>query len=69
MQTCHVRRLGRLGYSQALQLQRQLVRQRKDRAIPNTLLLVEHPPVFTVGRRQAEGRSHILVDQVGGETR
>ncbi|NIM52417.1 MAG: lipoyl(octanoyl) transferase LipB [Gemmatimonadales bacterium] len=43
--------LGRMPYGQALQLQRALAQARIDRSIPNDLLLlVEHPPVITLGR-------------------
>ncbi len=50
MQTCIVRRLGRVGYREALALQRDLVRRRIEDAVPDTLLLLEHPPVITMGR-------------------
>jgi lipoyl(octanoyl) transferase len=43
-------------------LQRALVEQRKAEAIGDQLLLVEHPPVLTLGVRGDGGRSHILVD-------
>jgi lipoate-protein ligase B len=40
-----------LGYEQALELQRNLARDRISGAIPqDLLLLVEHPPVVTLGR-------------------
>jgi lipoyl(octanoyl) transferase len=55
-----VRRLGRVPYDEALALQRSLVEQRKAGAIDDTLLLVEHPPVLTLGVRGDGGRSHIL---------
>src|SRR5271169_2015230 len=42
--------LGRVAYSTALQLQRTLVEMRKAARIENTLLLLEHPPVITLGR-------------------
>jgi lipoate-protein ligase B len=43
--------LGRLGYVEALELQRSLARDRISGAIPqDLLLLVEHPPVVTLGR-------------------
>jgi lipoyl(octanoyl) transferase len=45
-----VRRLGRLGYAHGLELQAQLVADRQQDAIPDTLLLLEHEPVFTLGR-------------------
>jgi lipoyl(octanoyl) transferase len=45
-----VRRLGRVGYSESLALQAQLVEDRKAGRIGDTLLLLEHDPVFTLGR-------------------
>ena len=42
--------MGRVRYSQALSLQEDLVRQRQAGEIPDTLLLLEHEPVFTLGR-------------------
>jgi lipoate-protein ligase B len=48
-----VRRLGRVPYGEALELQRRLVRERLADAVPDTLLLLEHDPVFTLGRRHA----------------
>jgi len=43
--------LGRLGYAEALELQRSLARDRISGAVPqDLLLLVEHPPVVTLGR-------------------
>ena len=46
-----VRKLpGLTGYAEGWELQKQMVRQRKADEISDTLLLVEHPPVYTVGR-------------------
>src|ERR1700759_3778216 len=45
-----VRQLGTLGYDEAWQLQRDLVDARVAGG-PDTLLLLEHPPVYTAGRR------------------
>jgi lipoyl(octanoyl) transferase len=42
--------LGRVDYSIALELQHTLVRLVKDGRISHTLLLLEHPPVITLGR-------------------
>ena len=42
--------LGRVEYGTALQLQRTLLEMRKSGRIENTLLLLEHPPVITLGR-------------------
>jgi lipoate-protein ligase B len=43
--------LGRVDYQQAWELQRDLVRRRASGEIADTLLLLEHPPVYTTGRR------------------
>jgi len=42
--------LGRVDYSIALELQQTLVRLVKEGRITYTLLLLEHPPVITLGR-------------------
>jgi len=44
-----VRRLGRVEYTAALELQKQLVEDRRAGRIGDTLLLLEHPPVITLG--------------------
>jgi lipoyl(octanoyl) transferase len=46
--------LGRVDYSVALQLQQTLVRLVKEGRISHTLLLLEHPPVITLGRNAGE---------------
>ena len=56
---CRVAQLGRLDYAEGLRLQRELVAQRKVEAIPDTLLLLEHPHVYTLGRNAK--RQHLLV--------
>ncbi|HUF88368.1 MAG TPA: lipoyl(octanoyl) transferase LipB [Gemmatimonadota bacterium] len=53
-----VRRLGRIGYLEAWMLQRRLVAGRLAGEIPDTLLLLEHPPVITLGR--AGSADHLL---------
>ncbi len=60
MNHLEVRRLGLVAYADALSLQRALVEERRAGAIPDLLLLVEHPPVLTLGVRGDGGRSHIL---------
>ena len=45
-----VRRLGAVDYEQAWQLQRELADARAAGG-PDTLLLLQHPPVYTAGRR------------------
>jgi len=47
---CIVRDLGRIGYAEALELQRTLVDRRKRGEVPDQLLIVEHPHVVTMGR-------------------
>lgn len=42
--------LGTREYQEVWRLQKELVAQRRAGLIPDTLILVEHPPVFTVGR-------------------
>jgi len=45
-----VRRLGRVPYAEGLELQARLVAERQAGRVPDTLLLLEHDPVFTLGR-------------------
>ncbi len=45
--------LGRREYGEAWKLQQELVAQRQADAIADTLVLVEHPDVITLGRRQS----------------
>lgn len=60
MNPCDVRFLGRIRYGEGLRIQRELVARRIAREIPDTLLLLEHEPVVTLGKvARAE---HVLVD-------
>jgi lipoyl(octanoyl) transferase len=43
--------LGILPYSEALEIQYKLFEKRRNSEIDNTLLLLEHPPVLTLGTR------------------
>ena len=56
----HVRRLGLVEYGEALEVQKQLVEERKAGRIPDQLLLLEHPPVITLGVKARNDRSHVL---------
>ncbi|HEV2232615.1 MAG TPA: lipoyl(octanoyl) transferase LipB [Terriglobia bacterium] len=56
-----VEQLGLLDYDEGLRLQRQRVAQRKASEIPDTLLLLEHPHVYTLGRNAK--REHLLISQ------
>jgi lipoate-protein ligase B len=55
---CWVVDAGLLPYGPACELQRQLVGARKACAVPDVLLLCEHPHVITLGRNG--GREHLL---------
>jgi lipoyl(octanoyl) transferase len=55
-----IRRLGRVAYGDALELQKRLVELRKAGEIPDQLLLLEHPPVITLGVRTRNDRSHVV---------
>jgi lipoyl(octanoyl) transferase len=59
MRPLEVRRLGVVPYAEALALQQRLVEERRAGHISDTLLLLQHPHVLTVGVKK-EGRSHIL---------
>jgi len=48
-------RLGLVPYAEATDLQRRLAAGRRAAEIPDTLLLLEHPPVLTKGRRSDPG--------------
>ena len=61
MNTCWVTTLGLMEYSAAYRLQRRLHSQVLAGALPNLLLLLEHPNVYTQGRRGRQ--SDILAPQ------
>lgn len=46
-----VRQLGRVPYGEALALQRSLHAARVEGRVPDVLLLLEHPHVYTIGRK------------------
>jgi lipoyl(octanoyl) transferase len=50
-----VLRCGVVPYEEARELQRQLAERRQRGEIPDVLLLLEHPPVYTRGRRSQPG--------------
>jgi lipoyl(octanoyl) transferase len=56
-----VRRLGRLAYAEGLALQARLVAERQAGRIADTLLLLEHEPVFTLGRTTR--MEHVLLPE------
>ncbi len=58
---CVVEQLGMVDYAEALRLQQERVAERKGGAIPDTLLLLEHSHVYTLGRNAR--REHLLVSR------
>ena len=53
--------LGTVGYGAALELQRSVLARRKSDEISDSLLLLEHPHVVTLGRRADD--SHLVTDR------
>jgi lipoyl(octanoyl) transferase len=53
--------LGLMDYAEALKIQERLMELRQQNKVNDTLLIVEHPPVLTIGRRG--GASNIMVSQ------
>jgi lipoyl(octanoyl) transferase len=56
-----VHRLGRIAYAEALALQERLLEARCAQRIADTLLLLEHPPVITLGR--GAKHEHVLLSR------
>ncbi len=56
-----VRRLGVVPYAEGLALQRDLVGQRRGGVIPDTMLLLEHTHVITLG--SSSRAEHVLADE------
>ena len=55
-----VRRLGIVPYDEALELQRQLVEDRRAGRVTDVLLLLQHPHVITIGVKRGSAQSNIL---------
>jgi lipoyl(octanoyl) transferase len=62
---CEIHRLGLIEYEDAWQLQRELAARRAAAEIPDTLLLLEHPPVYTTGKRNADANLRLPQDLLG----
>ena len=52
-------RLGLIDYEQALTIQRKVHQEVVEELSPNTLILLQHPPVFTAGRRTLDSERPI----------
>jgi lipoyl(octanoyl) transferase len=55
----YVMQLGTVAYNDAWDLQRALAGAVSQGAIPDTIVLLEHPPVVTLGRRTDDAELHI----------
>jgi lipoyl(octanoyl) transferase len=55
----YVMQLGHIPYLEAWELQRSLAGAVSQGAIPDTVVLLEHPPVITLGRRAEPGELHV----------
>ena len=58
---CHVEQLGTVAYAEGLRLQAERIGQRKAGELPDTLLLLEHPHVYTLGRNAK--RENLLISE------
>jgi lipoate-protein ligase B len=59
-----IRDLGVIDYTEALALQKQLVEERIAGSSPNTVLILEHPAVITLGARKSENKLLAGVDEL-----
>jgi lipoyl(octanoyl) transferase len=55
----HLLQLGRISYAEGLRIQAEVIAARKANQIGDTLILLEHPPVLTLGRNST--RANILL--------
>jgi lipoyl(octanoyl) transferase len=58
-QSGYLLNLGLTPYLEAWELQRALAAGVSQGAIPDTVVMLEHPPVVTLGRRAEEGELHV----------
>jgi lipoate-protein ligase B len=54
--------LGLVPYREAWELQRSVARAVAEGTFPDTILLLEHPPTVTLGRRTEKGEVHLPED-------
>ena len=63
MRHLEVRRLGIVPYAEALAMQRALVEERRAGGVPDLLLLLQHPPVITLGVRKDARANVVATDE------
>jgi lipoyl(octanoyl) transferase len=59
VRSLEVRRLGLVPYAEAVELQKRLVEERRAGRMTDTLLLLEHPHVITLGVRARAGTANV----------
>ncbi len=59
--------LGQMSYGEALAIQRQVLKSRQDNLIGDTLLLVEHPAVLTLGTRGDYANIYLPKEKLAAE--
>ena len=59
-----IRDCGLISYEQVLQLQMELCARRQNDEIENTVLIVEHPAVITLGARKSENKLLVNEDEI-----
>ncbi|MDP9492282.1 MAG: lipoyl(octanoyl) transferase LipB [Actinomycetota bacterium] len=59
MRPAHLLNLAQMPYLEAWELQRSLAAAVSQGSMPDTVVLLEHPPVITLGRRTEEGELHV----------
>jgi lipoyl(octanoyl) transferase len=64
MRTCLVEHLGLVDYADGLRLQSERVAARKAGLVPDTLLLLEHPHVYTLGRNAKKDNILLSIEQL-----
>ena len=57
--SAYVLQLGHVPYLEAWELQRSLAAAVSEGTLPDTVMLLEHPPVITLGRRAEPGELHV----------
>ena len=64
-QVCEYMWLGCVAYEEACDLQTHIARERAAGKRPDTLLLLEHPPVYTTGRRNQDSNLRFPAEMLG----
>ncbi len=62
-----IRDLGKMDYGSAWQAQKELVAARQRGDVPDTIIVVEHEPVFTLGRAGSRSHIHASTEELAAE--